>query len=59
VRSPSGVSSSELVWGTLSPVLEGVEMKQRELFSSSIVKDKVLIQAYLARLMRILKGEVK
>lgn len=32
-------------------------MKQRELFSSSIVKDRVLIQAYLARLMRILKGE--
>ena len=40
-------------------LLEGVEMKQRELFSSAVVTDRERIQFYLARLMRILKGEVK
>ena len=32
-------------------------MKQKELFSGVIVRDPVVIRAYLARLMRILKGE--
>ena len=32
-------------------------MKQRELFSGVIVRDTVVIKAYLARLIRILEGK--
>ena len=34
-------------------------MKQRDLLQGSVVKDREKIRFYLARLMRILKGEVK
>jgi len=34
-------------------------MKQSELFRGEIVRDRVVIQAHLARLMRILKGEAR
>lgn len=32
-------------------------MKQRALFSGEIVRDPVVIKAYLAQCLRILKGE--
>lgn len=34
-------------------------MKQQALFRGEIVRDPVVIKAYLANLIRILKGEVK
>ena len=34
-------------------------MKQGELWRNEVVKDPVVIKAYLAQMLRILKGETK